>query len=171
MQDGLVFDNIYVGHSIKDAKEAAKLWEAKNEIESKREAEEDAKRKSEEKPKLSSNKYVAMAQEVFYQGKDVVLKSIDEMYVFIDAAKVDPIGAVKQMPNVAVLIASLITLPILLIGLIFPGGEKNAEKSDDPIQETAESKTDQQEEVDGDDEEEDSDEKPVKKRTPRKGKK
>ncbi|KAI8908921.1 putative calcium-binding protein precursor cnx1 [Gorgonomyces haynaldii] len=136
MQSGLLFDNIYIGHSEEDAKELAKeSWVIKNGLEKQREPKEE---KTPEAP-LSDNKYLAELQKLYYKAEEVFDKLKLDAVDFIDFAKEDPVVAVKELPHIAGLIAVLALLPIFVIGSLFSGkpakiekpAEKKADKKDD----------------------------------------
>jgi len=112
MQSDILFDNIYIGHSIEDAATlAAETYEVKRAIED----EEDAKTKPkiDEKPK-SPMDLTFMDDPITY-----VKEKLD---LFITLAKKDPVEAIKFMPEVAGGIgAVVVTLVALIIGVLGMG--------------------------------------------------
>ena len=115
MQSDILFDNVYIGHSIEDAQKLkAETWDIKRPIE---DAEEEAtKPKEPEKPK-SPMDLKFMDDPVTYIKEKVDL--------FITIAKRDPIEAIKFVPEVAggagVL---LVTVIAILVGTFTAGGSK-----------------------------------------------
>jgi calnexin len=91
MQNDILFDNIYIGHSIEDAAALQKeTFDVK--IKAEKAEEEATKPKEEEKPKSPSDL-------VF---KDDPVKYIREKVdLFMTIAKTDPINAAKFVPEVA----------------------------------------------------------------------
>jgi len=113
MQKDILFDNIYIGHSIADAEKLkAETFDLKNAAEK---AEEEAnKPKPSEAPKSPS---------------DLVFKDDPVRYVkektglFIEIAKRDPVEAVKFVPEVAGGIGVLaVTILVLLVSVLFGSG-------------------------------------------------
>ena len=127
MQDAFLFDNIYVGHSVDDAKKLAEeTWVVKHDIEKKQApvAEPEAQG---DRP-VSDNAYVAVAQKTLYAAQDLFEKTKVEALEFIDLAKNDPVLAVKVMPHIAGLFVSLALVPVLLLSLLFGGSKKPVKK-------------------------------------------
>lgn len=91
MQDGILFDNIYVGHSAEDAAALqAETFDLKHPAEK---AEEEASRpKADDKPKTGS--------EVSFK-EDPVAFVKEKVTTFIEIAKRDPVEAAKSVPEVA----------------------------------------------------------------------
>lgn len=126
MQNDILFDNIYIGHSIEDAEKLKEeTWAAKHAIEV---AEEEAsKPKTEDKPKSPSDL-------VFLD--DPVTYIREKFDLFVTIAKRDPIEAIKFVPEVAGGIGVIaVTLLAIIFGAIGAGGspppqvQKVAEKT------------------------------------------
>lgn len=117
MQANILFDNIYVGHSIEDAEKLkAETFDIKKPIEDK--AEEADKPKPEEIQK----------NPLSLSFKDDPVTYIKERSAyFIEAVKQDPLEAVKAMPDIAGGIAAiLVTLLAIVIGSIGAGASSPA---------------------------------------------
>ena len=113
MQNDILFDNIYIGHSIEDAEKLkAETYDVKHPIEV---AEDEAtKPKADEKPK-SPMDLNFMDDPVHY-----VREKLD---LFWTIAKNDPVQAIKFVPEVAGGLGVLaVTLLALLIGIISMSG-------------------------------------------------
>jgi calnexin len=123
MQNDIVFDNIYIGHSIEDAEKFKALtFDIKQPIE-KQEAEEAAPPEP-EKPKSPSD-LKFLDDPVHYVREKVEL--------FLTLAKNDPITAIKFVPEVAGgAFAILFTVIAIIVGSMVSGGSpqpKVAEKA------------------------------------------
>lgn len=116
MQNDILFDNIYIGHSIADAEALQKeTFDVKKAVE--KSEEEKDKPKKEDKPK-SPMDLNFMDDPVFYVK--------EKLNLFIEIAKRDPIEAVKFVPEVAGgLAVGAVTVLLLLAGLL-TGGSKAA---------------------------------------------
>jgi calnexin len=113
MQNNILFDNIYVGHSLEDA-EALKKETFDLKIAAEKAEEEATKPKEEEKPK-SPSELKFMDDPVHYVKEKVDL--------FMTIAKNDPINAIKFVPEVAGGIgAILLVIVSILLTLISGGG-------------------------------------------------
>ncbi|KAJ5206244.1 Concanavalin A-like lectin/glucanase subgroup [Penicillium cf. griseofulvum] len=118
MQNDILFDNIYVGHSVEDAEKLRKeTFDVKYPIE---EAEEEAT-----KPK----------PEVSEEGTTVTFKEDPVTFVrqkvnhFVELAKEDPIHAAKTLPEVAGgLGALLLTMILIVVGAISSSSPAPADK-------------------------------------------
>lgn len=112
MQDGILFDNIYIGHSIADAEKLAdETFHAKHAAE--KAAELAARPKEEEKPKSPLDMTFTEDPVAFIKQK---------LDLFITIAKHDPIEAIKFVPEVAVAAAvGALTLLGVLISLLAAG--------------------------------------------------
>ena len=109
MQSDILFDNIYIGHSIEDA---TQLKNATFDIKTKIEAAEEAasKPKPSEPPK-------APGETSFKE--DPVNYIREKVDLFYSIAKNDPVQAVKMLPEVAGGIGALIvTVVALIIGIV-----------------------------------------------------
>jgi calnexin len=113
MQNDILFDNIYIGHSVEDAEKFAdETFNEKHPIEQLLELAD--KPKESEKPKSPSDL-------VFLE--DPVLYIKEKLDLFITIAKSDPIQAIKFVPEAAGGIAAVvISIIAILIGLISLGG-------------------------------------------------
>lgn len=129
MQSDILFDNIYIGHSVEDAAALRKeTWDLKRPAE---DAEEEAsKPKLEEKPKspLDLN---------FMDDPVAYVK--EKLELFITLAKKDPMEAIRFLPEVAGGIGvAIVTVVALLIGLVGLGASSPAAPSKEDIKKTAE---------------------------------
>lgn len=113
MQSDILFDNIYIGHSVEDAEKLKKeTFDVKIAIE--KQEEEATKPEEPELPKSPSDL-------VFLD--DPVLYVREKVELFATIAKSNPIEAIKFVPEVAGGILALsITVIALLAGLIGLGG-------------------------------------------------
>lgn len=108
MQNDILFDNIYIGHSVEDAEKLRKeTFDVKHPIEL---AEEEAlKPKQEEKGATPSVSF----------KEDPVTFVREKVDYFVGLAKQDPVGAVKQVPEVAGgLVALLATMVLIIVGAV-----------------------------------------------------
>ncbi|KAK8925273.1 Calnexin [Metarhizium anisopliae] len=119
MQPDILFNNIYIGHSIEDAEKlAAETFKLKHPVE-KALAEAD-KPKEEDKPKSPSDLK-------FLDGPVHYIK--EKLDLFLTIAKNDPVEAIKFVPEVAGGIGAIIvTLAAIVAGLIGLGGSSPAVK-------------------------------------------
>jgi len=113
MQNDILFDNIYIGHSVADAEKfAQETFFEKHPIEQLIELAE--KPKVEDKPKSPSDL-------VFLD--DPVLYVKEKLDLFFTIAQNDPIQAVKFVPEAAGGIAAvLVTLIAIIVGVVSLGG-------------------------------------------------
>ncbi|TVY42293.1 Calnexin-like protein [Lachnellula subtilissima] len=113
MQNDILFDNIYIGHSIADAEKfAQETFFEKHPIEQLVELAE--KPKVEDKPKSPSDL-------VFLD--DPILYVKEKLDLFFTIAQNDPIQAVKFVPEAAGGIAAvLVTLIAIIVGVVSMGG-------------------------------------------------
>lgn len=135
MQNDILFDNIYVGHSIEDAEALRKeTFDVKRPIE---EAEEEAS-----KPKVEEEEpTVGPSLPEFLLN--LVQEKVD---LFISIAKEDPVEAVKAVPEVAgSLVALLVTLTLITVGAVkisspapTPAPKKGKEAVSEPKEKAAE---------------------------------
>jgi calnexin len=115
MQKDILFDNIYIGHSIEDAdKLKAATFDLKKPVEK---SEEEASRPKPEEPESPSD----------IKFTDDPVKYVKaKVDLFITLAKVDPVDAIKSVPEVAGGAAGLVILVLaILIGAV-GGGAKAA---------------------------------------------
>lgn len=116
MQNNILFDNIYIGHSIEDAAALVKeTYDVKRPLE---EAEESAAKPAEpEKPKSP--------MDLSFKDDPVTFVR-EKLDLFITLAKKDPIEAVKFMPDVAGAIGVGIVTIVGILGLAIGGGAAKA---------------------------------------------
>ena len=109
MQNDILFDNIYIGHSIEDAEKLqAETYDVKHPVEDA----EDAATKPKPDTKPSSPMDLVFKE-------DPVRYVREKLDLFVTLAKKNPIEAIKFMPEVAGAIgAVIVTVLAVLIGLI-----------------------------------------------------
>ncbi|UZJ52054.1 hypothetical protein CBS101457_001374 [Exobasidium rhododendri] len=105
MDEDILFDNIYVGHSIEDARQLARET-----FEEKLAIEQNLEKKDEDAKKIEDDKAV--------EGPYGLELMKQKLFNFAEAAKVDPLGAVKENPSVAALIGAAVMGLIGLVGFI-----------------------------------------------------
>jgi len=124
MTEDILFDNIYVGHSIEDAnKLAAETFEVKKPIEAAAaKAAEPEAPADEETPSFKDDPVAFIRQRLF---------------TFVDAAQIDPLEAVKTQPETAAALAGVLFTLFGMLGALFGvvGGQqkpitKSAKKTD-----------------------------------------
>lgn len=105
MQSDILFDNVYIGHSIEDAAAfRAETYDVKRPIEDADEAK--TKPKTDSKP-ASPSDLIFMDDPVTYVK--------EKLNLFIDLAKRDPVEAVKFMPEVAGGLGAVVVLLIAFV--------------------------------------------------------
>lgn len=121
MQNEILFDNIYIGHSVKDAEALQKeTFDIKNAIE--KQEEESSKPKTPERPK-SPNDLVFMDDPVLYVREKVEL--------FLTIAQRSPLEAAKFVPEVAAGMAAIaVTIVALLASAAGLGAAKAPSKEE-----------------------------------------
>lgn len=126
MQSDILFDNIYIGHSVADAEKLAEeTFFEKHPIEQLIELESKPKVDEKKAPKSPSD-LVFMDDPMFY-----IKEKLD---LFLTIAQNDPIQAIKFVPEVAGGIAAIVaTLLALIVGLVSMGGSTPA-----PVKKAAE---------------------------------
>ncbi len=131
MQNDILFDNIYIGHSESDAATLQKeTFDIKKAAE--KAAEEAEKPKKEDEPIRSPDDLVFMDDPVLYMK--------EKFNLFVEIAKRDPIEAAKYVPEVAgVLGVGLVTVLVILAGAI-GGGAKAAPSKEQINKKVAEAK-------------------------------
>lgn len=109
MQNDILFDNIYVGHSVEDARKLAdETFFKKSPVE--KALEEADKPKDEDKPKSPSDLNFMDDPKTYIQEK---------LDLFLTIAKKDPLEAIKFVPEIAGGLAALfVTALAVLFGLI-----------------------------------------------------
>ncbi|OOQ91098.1 Calnexin like protein [Penicillium brasilianum] len=109
MQNDILFDNIYIGHSVDEAEQLRKeTFDVKFPIE---EAEEEASKPKPETPAAAGTTVTFKEDPVTF-----VRQKVD---YFVGLAKEDPVNAVKTVPEVAGgLVALLLTSILIIVGAI-----------------------------------------------------
>lgn len=132
MQNDILFDNIYIGHSEEDAATLQKsTFDIKKATE--KAAEEAEKPKKKDDPQSPSDL-------VFMD--DPVLYVKEKFNLFVEIAKRDPVEAVKFVPEIAGgLAVGALTLIVLLVGAI--GGGAKAAPSKEQVKAKAQQAKDQ----------------------------
>lgn len=126
MQSDITFDNIYIGHSVKDAAAlAAETYEIKRPVEDTEEAA--SKPEEPEKPKSPSDLKFT---------DDPVTYVKEKLDLFITLAKKDPVEAIRFMPEVAGSIGAGVVLIVALLAALLGGGAAAA-PSKEQIKKTA----------------------------------
>ncbi|ERS98008.1 hypothetical protein HMPREF1624_06181 [Sporothrix schenckii ATCC 58251] len=121
MQNDILFDNIYIGHSVEDARKLAEeTFFEKHSVEQLLELADKPKVEDEKKPVASDLKFL----------DDPILFVKEKINAFIAIASADPIEAVKQVPEVPGGIAALVL--VLLSGLFVLGGSAPAAPAGKP---------------------------------------
>lgn len=128
MQKDILFDNIYIGHSVEDAEALRKeTWDLKRPAEDAEEAA--SKPKEADKPKSP--------MDLSFKD-DPVTYVKEKLDLFITIAKKDPMEAIRFLPEVAGGIGvAVVTVLALLIGAIGFGSSSTAPSKED-IKKTAE---------------------------------
>ena len=118
MQNDILFDNIYIGHSLEDAEKLkAETYDVKRPIET---AEDEAN-----KPKASEDETPRSPMDLKFTDDPVVFVR-EKVELFLTIAKKDPMEAIRFVPEVAGGIGVLaVTLLAVLLGGVF-GGSKAA---------------------------------------------
>lgn len=113
MQNNIMFDNIYVGHSLADAfKLADQTWTKKRAIEDAKEKEEKAK--EEEEAKKIDETTGATDEKTEGPAFDIN-KIIKTAQTFIEKLSQDPVQAVKKFPAYAGALLLLLLAPLVLL--------------------------------------------------------
>jgi calnexin len=119
MQNDILFDNIYIGHSIQDAEKLAKETYHKKIALEKAEEEASAPKRSEKK---------APGQSTFTEDPITYIR--DKIELFVDVAKRDPVRAVKLVPEVAGGLGVLaVTALVLIVSIVTLGSGKAPSKA------------------------------------------
>ena len=113
MQNDILFDNIYIGHSVEDAEKLkSETYDIKHKSES---AEEEASKPKEEDTPKSPMDLKFLDDPIHY-----VREKLD---LFITIAKGDPVQAIKFMPEVAGAIGTVAAIVLAaVIGLVTRSG-------------------------------------------------
>jgi calnexin len=118
MQNNIMFDNIYIGHSVEDAaKLAEESWKPKHAAEVL--LEEADKPKEEDKPKAPGDLKFA---------DDPVLFIREKLNLFLTLAKKDPIEAIKFVPEAAAGLAAVVATIGFILFTALGGGSAPAVK-------------------------------------------
>lgn len=116
MQNDIMFDNIYIGHSVEDAdKLAQESFHKKHPVE--KELELADKPKPKEKPKAPG--------EITFK-EDPVAYIKEKLDLFFTIAQNDPIGAIKFVPEAAGGIAAVFLTVVGIIVTLVSGGSSAA---------------------------------------------
>lgn len=111
MQNDILFDNIYIGHSIDDAEKLkAETFDLK--IAAEKAEEEANKPKVDDTPKSTSG--------VSFK-EDPVAFAKEKLNLFIEIAKRDPVEAAKSVPEVAGGIGAIAVTIVVLLASLFLG--------------------------------------------------
>lgn len=115
MQNDILFDNIYIGHSVEDAEKLkAETWDIKHNIET---AEEEAS-----KPKFDDADEPKSPFDLKFMD-DPIHYIREKLDLFITIGRSDPIQAVKFMPEVAGVIGTLAAIVLAtIIGVVTRSG-------------------------------------------------
>lgn len=114
MQSDILFDNIYIGHSVEDAEKFAdETFHEKHPVEQLAELAE--------KPKVEPKKVKSPSDLVFLDDPVTFVK--EKLDLFFTIAQSDPIQAIKFVPEAAAGIAGVfLTIIVLIISLVGLGG-------------------------------------------------
>ncbi|PWN30847.1 calnexin [Jaminaea rosea] len=111
MDEDILFDNVYVGHSREEAKKLSEeSFELKLPIEQNREEKADAEEKA--------SKAAEEAKAAKAAAGSLLTRVRSEIDVFIAAAKRDPVNAIKSQPQVAAGLGAGVTAMFGLLGLL-----------------------------------------------------
>jgi calnexin len=117
MQSDIMFDNIYIGHSVADAEKLAEeTWKVKNAVE--KQLMDAEKPKDEPKPPSTGAGF----------SDDPIAYIKEKLDSFLSLAKEDPIGALKAVPEVPVGIAVLAVAVVGLLSSLVSGASSPAVK-------------------------------------------
>lgn len=115
MQKDILFDNIYIGHSLEDAEKAKKAtFDIKSEVENAEQEAENAK---------DAEEFKNAGEKGFMEDPVNFVK--EKLDLFITMAKADPIEAAKLMPEVAGSIGMAVVTVIAVIVGAFGLGSKS----------------------------------------------
>lgn len=104
MDEDILFDNIYVGHSIEDARELARqTFDTKLPIEQNIEAKDKSQKEAEERKQT---------------GESGVNEYLNQLQVFVNDLKVDPLATIKAKPEIAGTIGAIVAVFLGLVGFI-----------------------------------------------------
>ena len=107
MTEDILFDNIYVGHSVDDAKAlAAETFDIKHSLE-----------KAADKSAFSDEDEVELNEVTFAENPVDFLRN--KAFKFIALAKTDPVAAFKTQPETAVALAGAILTFFGMLGALF----------------------------------------------------
>ena len=106
MTEDILFDNIYVGHSVEDAAAlAAETWEVKKKLEDATKA----------KPVEDDEEEIVA---IDFKA-DPVAFIRQKVFTFVEAAKVDPVFALKSQPETAAGLALVATTFLGMFAVLF----------------------------------------------------
>jgi calnexin len=97
MQDGILFDNIYVGDSEKDAKALrTEGWAVKSKIEQAKEAAESPKPAADDKKKETDDSLVSKLNVALESFKEYAYGFRERVLLLVENMKEDPVEAIKE---------------------------------------------------------------------------
>jgi len=117
MQNNILFDNIYIGHSVEDAKKFAEETFFKKHI-----VEEFLE--SADKPKEEEKKPASPSDLKFTDDPVTYIK--EKLDLFLTIAKRDPIEAVKFVPEIAGGLAAVVVTVLAILISVLSGGSSPA---------------------------------------------
>ncbi|KAL2889294.1 Calnexin-like protein [Ceratocystis lukuohia] len=130
MQKDIMFSNIYIGHSVEDARKLAEeSFFPKKEGEK---ALEDA-----EKPDAKDEPKIDSASDLKFLD-DPVLYATEKLDLFLTIFKSDPMEAVRFVPEVPAFAAGALVIFISILSMLFGGGSAPAKKASGKKQEKKE---------------------------------
>ena len=134
MQKDILFDNIYIGHSVEDAEKFAQAtFFEKHPVEQLLEME--SKPKDEDKPVKSPSDLVFLDDPVHY-----VKEKLD---LFFTIAQNDPVQAIKFVPEAASgIAAAFVTLILIIVGVVSLSGTSAPPQVKKAAEKTKEAATD-----------------------------
>jgi len=126
MQNGFLFDNIYIGHSEEDAKALAEeTWVLKEALE---------KAKEPTPAPEADGTLAEKASGYVEQAKQVLTKTQVQVQDFVKLAQADFVGAVKELPHIAGLLVLAALIPLVFVSSLFsapPAPKKAPAKKDE----------------------------------------
>lgn len=138
MQSDILFDNIYIGHSLEDAEKLkTETYDVKHPIET---AEDEAT-----KPKPSDDDMAKSPMDLNFMD-DPVLFVREKVQLFLEIAKKDPVEAIRFVPEVAGGIGVLaVTLLAVILGGVLGGSKASPDvkKATDKVKKAAAEARDQ----------------------------
>jgi calnexin len=135
MQNGFLFDNIYVGHSEADAKALAEeTWAVKRSLE----------KAAEPEPAVDGDSYTDKAKGLLQKAKIQAAELQSQIQDFVNLAKEDFVGAVKELPHIAGILLLGALIPLVFLTSLFSSSspapkkkEKKGDEAEKPVKEEA----------------------------------